>query len=261
MPVRVARRIRLAVLLPALLACATARADLQDEIQVYDDAINAPGETGLELHANTTLRGQPGAAQPPGAPGLHALRLTPEFSLGWSPSLEFGAYLPSVTDSRGPRVAGLKLRLKYLPLRPQGGEGSFGGVNIELSRLGQRYSEVRSSAEARFIAGYRTGDWLLAVNPTLGFGLSDGQRGHSPDLQIGTRLARALSADWALGIEHYAGLGTVGHLAPWSAQDQRLFLTLDRTSRRWGFNLGLGRGFSPGADRWTLKSIVDWPLD
>jgi len=258
---RLARSVRPAVLLPVLLACVAARADLQDEIQVYDDAINAPGETGLELHANTTLRGRPGAVQTPGAPGLHALRLTPEFSLGWSRSLELGAYLPSVTDSSGPRVAGLKLRLNYLPLQTQDGEGAFAGVNIELSRLGQRYSEVRSSAEARFIAGYRTRDWLLAVNPTLGFGLSDGQRGRSPDLQLGTKLARTLSADWAVGIEHYAGLGTAGHLAPWSAQDQRLFLALDRTSRRWGFNLGLGRGFSPGADRWTLKSIVEWPLD
>ena len=41
-----------------------ARADLQDEIQVYDDAINAPGEFGIELHINAT----PAAAARPTIP-------------------------------------------------------------------------------------------------------------------------------------------------------------------------------------------------
>ena len=41
-----------------LLSVCPARAELQDEIQVYDDAINARGETGLELHLNTTPRGR-----------------------------------------------------------------------------------------------------------------------------------------------------------------------------------------------------------
>ncbi|MBU6468857.1 MAG: hypothetical protein KGQ44_06900, partial [Betaproteobacteria bacterium] len=32
---------------------------LQDEIQVYDDTINAPGIWGIEMHTNTTLSGTP----------------------------------------------------------------------------------------------------------------------------------------------------------------------------------------------------------
>ena len=36
----------------------SAMADLQDEVQVYDDSINAPGERGLELHVNATPRGR-----------------------------------------------------------------------------------------------------------------------------------------------------------------------------------------------------------
>ena len=252
---------RALVSLLCLLVGPLARAELQDEIQVYDDVINAPGEVGLELHANTTLRGREGDVRPPGVPGLHALRLTPEFSLGWTRTLELGAYLPTVTDADGPRVAGIKLRLKYLPLQTEDGVGGFAGVNIELSRLGRRYTEVRSTAEARFIAGYRTREWLFAVNPTLGVGLSDGQRGRSPDVHLGTKLARSLSADWTVGVEHYAGLGTVGQLSSGSAQDKQLFVVLDRTAKRWGFNLGLGRGLSPASERWMLKSIVEWPLE
>jgi len=34
-----------------------AQAALQDEIQVYDDEINAKGEYSLELHLNTTPNG------------------------------------------------------------------------------------------------------------------------------------------------------------------------------------------------------------
>ena len=46
----------------ALLGCAAlslpARAVLPDEIQVYDDSINKPGEFGLELHLNATPAGR-----------------------------------------------------------------------------------------------------------------------------------------------------------------------------------------------------------
>ena len=40
-----------------LAAPSIAYAYLQDEIQVYDDEINAKGEYSLELHLNTTPRG------------------------------------------------------------------------------------------------------------------------------------------------------------------------------------------------------------
>ena len=56
----VARGLRvtiLKVLLLAFLLDLEATAALQDEIRVYDDGINAPGEFGLELHVNTMPSG------------------------------------------------------------------------------------------------------------------------------------------------------------------------------------------------------------
>jgi len=47
-----------AVALFALLASPAARASLQDEIQVYLDDIDRPGDVGLELHVNTTPSGR-----------------------------------------------------------------------------------------------------------------------------------------------------------------------------------------------------------
>ena len=41
------------------LASGSAYAVLQDEIQVYDDQINDPGQWGLQMHLNSTPRALP----------------------------------------------------------------------------------------------------------------------------------------------------------------------------------------------------------
>ena len=105
----------------ALLSPA-AHSALPDEIQVYTDDINAPGEFGLELHVNTTPRG----IRTPGYPGEvvthRGLRITPEFSYGLAPHWDVGAYLPFVRNAEGTEYfAGPRLRLKWIPVRPAEG--------------------------------------------------------------------------------------------------------------------------------------------
>jgi hypothetical protein len=258
-PRRCAPRLLLAA---AALACAAAaRADLQDEIQVYDDSINAPGERGLELHVNTTPRGRRTPGYPGEVPPARALRVTPEFSLGLTRSFEAGLYLPTIwAPGRGYEAAGLKLRAKWLPLQTQDGQGAFAGLNVELSRLAQRYSESRTSAEARFIAGWRNADWLLAVNPTFGFDLSPGFRGQRPAFDLGVKVSRRVGDGLAAGVETYSGLGAAGRTLPWREQDQRVFLALDVDRAPWVFNVGVGYGLTPASDRWTLKAIFEVPL-
>jgi hypothetical protein len=190
----------LALALAAALAATPCRADLQDEIQVYDDSINQPREFGLELHVNTTPRGRGLPNYPGEVPPLHALRLTPEFSWGLTRTTELGLYLPTVRRPDGSYdLAGGKVRLKWLPLQPGDGTGAFGGVNFELSRLAFRYSESRTSLETRFIAGWRNPDWLVAVNPVLGFGLSPGFRGQRPDFDLGLKVSRRVGEGIAGG--------------------------------------------------------------
>jgi len=245
-----------------LLGMLPARAELQDEIQVYDDAINARGETGLELHLNTTPRGRSTSDYPGEVAPLHGTRITPEFSYGLSDSIELGLYVPAAFDAHGRgEIAGLKLRLKWLPLTPpEGGSGAFGGVNLELSRLARRYSESRSSMEARFITGWRSPEWLLAVNPILGFNLSDGMASDRPSFDLGFKAARTVAAGYAAGAELYLAPGALGRSLPWQQQDNRLFATLDVDRKPWIFNLGIGRALTDAADRWTLKAIFEVPL-
>jgi hypothetical protein len=245
----------------ALAPVATARAELQDEIQVYDDGINAPGEFGLELHDNTTPKGRNTPDYPGELPPQHGLRITPEFSYGLSRDVELGLYLPTVLDPQGRYdLAGLKLRLKWLPLQPQDGQGAFGGVNVELSRLAQRYSESRSTAEARFIVGWRSPQWLVALNPTLGFDLSDGLAGQRPGFDLGLKVARQVGGGVAAGVEYYAAPGALGRTLPWQQQDQRIYLALDVDRKPWVFNVGIGRGLTTASDRWTLKAIFEIPI-
>ena len=116
---------------------AAARA-ASEEIQVYMDELNRPGEIGLDVHLNDVLTGD-GAPDYPGAESsLHRLRITPEFSLGITNTLELGAYLPLATLSRDGtvRVDGVKLRLKYLA--PHKEEGFYWGANLELGKVSRR---------------------------------------------------------------------------------------------------------------------------
>jgi hypothetical protein len=252
-------------LLPALaivaaMASAPCRADLQDEVQVYDDGINAPHEFGLELHVNTTPSGRGVGTYAGEVPPLHALRITPEFSYGLTRTLEAGLYLPTVLRSDGQYdVAGGKLRLKWLPLQPDEGQGAFAGVNFELSRLAYRYSESRDTFETRFIAGWRSPRWLLAVNPVLGSNLSPGYRGR-PDFEVGAKVARKVAAGLAAGVEYYTARGPIGRPVGWHEQDNRVYLALDVDRPPWIFNVGVGYGLTPAADRWTLKAIFEVPL-
>jgi hypothetical protein len=256
------RKPRHVLALLALVAVAgAARADLQDEIQVYDDSINKPGQRGLELHVNTTARGRNTPDYPGEITPQHALRVTPEFSWGTTRTIELGLYLPGIRRPDGKiELAGAKVRLKWMPFQVPEGGGFFGGVNFELSHVARRYSESRSSLESRFIAGWRNADWLFAVNPTLGFGLSDGFRGDRPSLDLGTKVSRHVGEGIAAGFELYNGLGPFGRPVAYQQQDNRLFLALDVDRAPWVFNFGVGYGLTHAADRWTLKAIFEVPL-
>ena len=239
-----------------------ARADLQDEIQVYDDSINAPGQFGLELHVNATPKGRSTANYPGEVPPQGALRVTPEFSWGANRTTELGLYVPALVRPDGrPDVAGMKLRLKWLPVQPEGGRGAFAGVNVELSRLARRYSQSPTTLESRFIGGWRSENWLVAVNPILDFALSPGFRGGGPDLELGVKVARRLVEGVAGGFEYYAAPGNWRHTLPWQQQDNRLYLAFDVDRDPWVFNVGLGHGLTHAADRWTVKAIFEIPLE
>jgi hypothetical protein len=247
---------------PLALAPALAGASLIDEIQVYDDDINAPGVFGLELHANTTPDGRSVPDYPGEVVPNHGLRLTPEFSYGLTRAWEAGLYVPTSFDSSGNgSVAGWKLRLKWLPLHGDEGEaGWFAGANGELANLEDRYSASREAFELRTIFGYRAPEWLVAVNPVFSHDLSPGYRAGAPDFSLGVKATHAVAGKVSVGAEYYSEMGTISHILPLSEQANTIFGVVDAQLGSWGLNFGIGRGLTGSADKWTVKAIFAIPL-
>jgi hypothetical protein len=236
----------------AIFCCSHAHGALPDEIQVYTDDVNAPGERGIELHVNTT----PSGRSRPGYAGevtpYHGLRITPELSWGLVPDVDWGLYLPFVRSGEGTDYfAGPRFRLKWMPLR--GNPGYFAGVNGELSFVERRFEEARRTAEIRPIIGYRSADWLLSFNPVVDTDLAGPQKGtltFAPALKV----ARNVASRYALGAEYYADLGRLSHFAPSSEQSRTLYFVVDTEK----VSFGIGRGLNGATDRWTLKSIISF---
>ncbi len=244
---------------------APAWADLTDEIQVYADDINAAGQFHLELHLNTTPDGRSRPDYPGEITPEHGIRLTPEFSYGLTPDLEAGLYVPAIRASGGSLyLAGARVRLKWLPLKPggsagDGAVGAFAGLNFELSQVAARFERDRRVLEVRPMLGWRDPAWLVAFNPVLNVALAGPDHNHPPEFAPALKIARSV-VDWAaLGVEYYVDLGPITELAPYARQSHMLFLAADVDRRPWAFNFGVGRGFGDDTDRWTVKAIIEVP--
>jgi hypothetical protein len=246
-----------------LMLCVTQAYAISDEIQVYTDDINKPGEYGLELHMNTTPAGRSTPDYPGDSIPRHGFRLTPEFSYGLSRDVELGLYLPMVRDADGSLSAsGVKLRLKWLPVRPaEDSAGWYAGVNFELARVDTRYSEVPLSSEVRMIGGYRAENWLVGVNPILGFDLSPGYRNGGPDFTLALKAVRDVLPGIALGAEYYTSVGILNHPLPHGLQEHTVYLVMDFDRKPWIFNVGVGRGLTGATDQWTVKAIFEVPFN
>lgn len=238
----------------ALFAATWSARAADDEIQVYTDEINKPGELGLELHLNYVTVGSRERSWPQQAPAKQLFRVTPEFSYGLSKQWELGLYLPA---TKGPgedvHVEGGKVRLKYLDA-PEG-QAFYWGVNVELGRLALRTVEQHWNAEIRPILGYRKGDWHLTLNPRLGMALSDGAS-RVPDFSPCFRIMRKLTEDWAVGMEHYSEFGPVNNFLHASERAQNTYLVIDGRVANMDFNVGVGKGWTEPSDRVVFKAIL-----
>ena len=249
------RRLKYLCLLGAVVA-QPVLAGLQDEIQVYTDDINDPGERAVEVHVNTTPRGISTPAYPGEVTNDRGWRMTPEFSLGLTKTTDIGVYVPTVLASDGNfYAAGLKMRFKWLPIQSEDTGGFFAGMNFELGQVRQRFSESPRTGEIRNILGWRSTNWLFVVNPILGFDASRGFS-HVPGLEVATKINRRVSQDLSIGWERYNDRGPTNN--PWPSYEQGKvnYLVVDIEGESFDVNLGIGKGTTPVSDPWTLKAIV-----
>lgn len=230
-----------------------------DEIQVYTEELNDPGQYGLELHLNYALKG---AKQPEFDGEMqshHRLQVTPEFSYGLTRTLEAGLYLPVARSADGKLYGnGVRVRLKYIAPREEGAR-FFWGVNAELGRSARRVSDSRYGLELRPIIGYRDQDWLVSFNPILDTDLSSGVSNapkFEPALKIGRKAAKGVHA----GLEYYGEYGPIRDPLPASERAHYVYAVADVETKGFDINFGIGRGMKNAGDQWVAKAIVSFPF-
>ena len=264
MPIRLPAAPLRAVLFAAgcsLLAALPARAELPDEIQVYDDSSNPHGKFGLELHVNATPSGRGIPDYPGEITPVHGIRTTLEPSYGLTDHIELGGYLPFDHLPDGTeRFAGPRLRIKLIGQKGTNASPFFCGINFELSDVRPAFERNQNQLEIRPILGWRTPEWLLSINPVVDLPLKPGERTGGPDFAPSFKVGRTVADGVQAGVEYYTDLGQFSSLLPYSKESHTLFLALDVDSGPLPFNVGIGRGLTSSADHWTIKAIFDLPI-
>ena len=231
-----------------------------DEIQVYTDEMNEPGQYGVELHLNYVPKGSKEVSHDGEIASNHRFQATPEFSYGITKSLEAGLYVPTAISSDGNFYAtGLRPRLKYI--HPQA-EGSvfFWGLNTEFGYSSLKVTDTMWGMEIRPIMGVRTDKWLVSFNPIIDIPLSKGGM-HAAAFEPSLKVMRKINDELELGIEHYAGLGAMSNLQGWKNQEQTTYVAADFKAKGMEVNFGVGHGYQKAEDDWVIKSIVAFPFN
>lgn len=261
-PLRTAWLCALSIAAATLWPAQAAHAALYDEIQVYTDDIDEPGEFGVELHSIFFPAGKRERAYPGEVTSHHSFYLTPELSYGLTRTLEVGFYLPLARDGATGNwyAPGAKPRIKWLPLKgDEAAGGLFAGANLEVGRVAKRFEAVRTNAELRIMLGWRDEDWRFGFNPVISKELSDNP---SPRFGygLGAKGTRRVGEGLALGLEYYSDRGEIGRTLPWNEQDNKLFVVLDYEAKPFAVSIGVGRGLTDAAEKTTLKAIWELPF-
>ncbi len=230
-----------------------------DEIQVYTEEMDDPGEFGLELHVNYSAKGNTAPSYEGEVPPNHMLQVTPEFSYGITKQLEAGLYVPFAMSPDGNTYNnGLRFRLKYIAPRADD-QPFFWGINTELGYYTRRVSESDWGMELRPIIGYRTYNWLVSFNPILDAELTNNVD-HDPSFEPALKVSRRVSGTTRAGLEYYGGFGAINHPLPKDQRDHYLYAAVDYEQHGYDINFGIGRGYTQAPDKWVVKAIIAFPF-
>lgn len=230
-----------------------------DEIQVYTDEMNEPGEYGVELHVNYVIDGAREPVFEGQSPSHHMLQVTPEFSYGISKNWEAGLYLPVASEEGGNLYGnGLRLRMKYMA-SPEPDSPMFWGINTEVGYSNLRVSESEWGMELRPIIGYRTENWLFSFNPILNMDLSN-NLSRQPQFEPGLKVTRKVAEGVHAGLEYYGEYGFANDMLRAEDRTHYLYAVTDIESNGFDINFGIGRGNSNAEDAWVVKAIVAFPF-
>lgn len=235
-----------------------------DEIQVYDAAIAPKGTFNLMAHSNFTPKGH----QEPEFPGAliadHSFQETLEWAYGVEDWFEQGLYLPVASvysRGRGSTLNGFKIRELFVKPHAES-QTFFYGMNFEFSTNHLWWESRRETAEVRPIIGVHLHPAALdkhpfdmIFNPIVDTDYTGGI-GNLEFVPSG-RLAVHLNNQWAVATEEYSDFGPLRHFRKPNQQFQELWATADYYGKVYSIETGVGVGFTDGADKLTLKFMID----
>lgn len=248
----------------ALAYCPTATA-APEEIQVYLDEFNEPGEWGLDVHTNYVSVAQPGSTT------RHQFRATPELNYGLNDHFELGFYALS---SMSPQISaghpvtdGAKVRIKWRPRAPSVNSPWYFAINWEVGAMAKREDVDLYPTQLKFIETYRQGPWLAGVNLNLNGWLKTHTE-QASNVELDYRLTYQLTSpdrgDWRIGLERYDIVGALHPnaqtISPHARSD---YAVVDFSVGGWDFDVGVGRARGnpvANTDKWVLKMIVGVPF-
>lgn len=236
-----------------------AHAQTDDEIQVYNAQIAAPGNFNFTLHNNYTPDGLTRPSFPGGIAANHTLNGVAEWAYGATNWFEAGAYLPlySISGTGAWTYDGFKVRALFV--KPDAADQRFFyGVNIEFSRNSAHWNQNPNTQEIRPIIGWHLGAFDLIFNPIL----ENSYQGFSRlDFAPATRMAYNVSKTWAIAAEEYDDFGPLRGFYPASQQQHQLFGVFDYSGKLWMIEAGAGVGLTNATNRLELKLILSHDLN
>ncbi len=231
-----------------------AHAQTDDEIQVYNAQIAAPGEFNFTLHNNYTPDGLTSPSFPGGIAANHTLNGAAEWASGVTDWFEAGVYLPlySISGTGAWTYNGLKVRALFV--KPHAAEQRFFyGVNIEFSRNAAHWDPSPNTQEIRPIIGWHLGSFDVIFNPIF----DNSYQGFSRlDFAPESRVAYNLDKTWAIAAEEYDDFGPLRGFLPASQQQHQLFGVLDYSGKPWMIEAGVGAGLTSATNRLEFKLIL-----
>jgi hypothetical protein len=228
------------------------------EIQVYGGELTAPGQTMIELHSNTAVKGttrtEDGVVRTQGA--VHE---TLEITHGFTPWFETGFYLfTSIQPDSGWEWVGDHIRPRVsVPASWQWPVGL--SLSNEIGYQRRAFSTDTWTWEIRPIIDQKIGPWYWSFNPTFEKSIKGQNSGAGFAFTPAAKLSYEVTSRIAAGIEYYGDIGPITNIDPPRKQQHLIFPVIDiDLGPRWEFNFGIGAGLTSSTDRLIIKMILGY---
>jgi hypothetical protein len=242
-----------AIIFFLLLAHGLAKAQADNEIQVYASPTIPNKWTIFELHSNYTFNGNKFLSDPKSARFTNE---TLEITHGFGKNFEIGLYTFTAFAPSGKfHYQGNQIRPRVTV--PENWKWPFGAsLSVEFGFF--RPDDTTKSiwqGEIRPIIDKTTGNWYFAFNPNIEFTLTGSDKGTGITPQFKT--VYTIRKKFGLGFEYYGLLGSFKKILPGQLQEHLIGPMIDLYIHpMWEINGGVLFGLTKNSNQEILKILI-----